>query len=353
MTFYWARRVTRRVRGRLLPSPVAVEPLKRAAQKAGKEREKNETRKKATKVTNDNSETSTSSGLINGAEPLKIALVQMTSSVTLETNVKNIDDAVKEAADGGARYVLTPENSLLMDLDASRVEKVAASAEYQAALQHFYELADSLGVWLHIGSSPVIVDEPGGDEDGGPRLANRSFLIGPNGKLHGRYDKIHMFDVNLPGGETYQESARYRPGTRSAVVDCGFGKIGLTVCYDLRFSSLYRRLAQAGAELISVPAAFTQYTGKAHWHILLRARAIETGCFIAASAQTGAHDTGRATYGHSLLVSPWGEILLDAGDAPGIYFGEVDFSQVNVARKAVPSLTHDRAFEVEPFSARG
>lgn len=302
-------------------------------------------------MTDSNGETS--SGMINGAMALKIALVQMTSSVTLETNVKCLDDMVKEAADAGARYVLTPENSLLMNLDATRVEQVASSDAYGAALQHFFELADSLGIWLHIGSSPVVLEDDNSDGNGGPRLANRSFLIGPNGKLHGRYDKIHMFDVNLPGGETYQESARYRPGTRSAVVDCGFGKVGLTVCYDLRFAALYRGLAQAGAELISVPAAFTQYTGKAHWHILLRARAIETGCFIAASAQTGAHDTGRSTYGHSLLVSPWGEVLMDAGDAPGVYFGEVDFSQVGVARKAVPSLTHDRAFEVVPYSGEG
>lgn len=302
-------------------------------------------------MTDSNGETS--SGMINGAMALKIALVQMTSSVTLETNVKSLDDMVKEAADAGARYVLTPENSLLMDLDATRVEQVASSDAYGAALQHFFELADSLGIWLHIGSSPVVLEDENSNGNGGPRLANRSFLIGPNGKLHGRYDKIHMFDVNLPGGETYQESARYRPGTRSAVVDCGFGKVGLTVCYDLRFAALYRGLAQAGAELISVPAAFTQYTGKAHWHILLRARAIETGCFIAASAQTGAHDTGRSTYGHSLLVSPWGEVLMDAGDAPGVYFGEVDFSQVGVARKAVPSLTHDRAFEVAPYSGEG
>lgn len=302
-------------------------------------------------MTDSNGETS--SGMINGAMALKIALVQMTSSVTLETNVKSLDDMVKEAADAGARYVLTPENSLLMDLDATRVEQVASSDAYGAALQHFFELADSLGIWLHIGSSPVVLEDDNSNGNGGPRLANRSFLIGPNGKLHGRYDKIHMFDVNLPGGETYQESARYRPGTRSAVVDCGFGKVGLTVCYDLRFAALYRGLAQAGAELISVPAAFTQYTGKAHWHILLRARAIETGCFIAASAQTGAHDTGRSTYGHSLLVSPWGEVLMDAGDAPGVYFGEVDFSQVGVARKAVPSLTHDRAFEVAPYSGEG
>ncbi len=280
--------------------------------------------------------------------PLKIALVQMTSSITLDANVKFLDDAVMEAADQGARYVLTPENSLLMDLNAARVEEVASSEAYAAALQHFFDLADQLSIWLHIGSSPVVL--PG---ESGPRLANRSFLIGPNGKLHGLYDKIHMFDVNLPGGERYTESATYRPGTRSVVVDCGFGSIGLTVCYDLRFGALYRRLAQAGAEMISVPAAFTQYTGKAHWHILLRARAIETGCFVAASAQTGNHDTGRATYGHSLLISPWGEVLVDAGDEPGVYFGEVDFSQVKVARNAVPSLTHDRAFEVDPFTAEG
>lgn len=282
--------------------------------------------------------------------PFKAALVQMTASKSLDKNLAFLDDTIREAAGNGATYILTPENSLLMDLDGQRVAEVTGSAAYAEALSSLHQLAGEHGVTLHIGATPVLLSALLSRASSGPQLANRSYLIGPDGQLIGQYDKIHMFDVSLPGGESYRESATYKPGAEAVVVDGGFAKIGLTICYDLRFPSLYRTLAQAGAEMITVPAAFTQYTGKAHWHVLLRARAIETGCFVFASAQTGAHETGRSTFGHSLIISPWGEVLVDGGTEPGVSYAEIDLTEIGASRRAVPSLTHDRDFIVPTAS---
>jgi predicted amidohydrolase len=273
--------------------------------------------------------------------PFKVGLVQMTSAKSLEDNAAFLDTHIRQAASAGATYIQTPENSLLMDLDGERVAKICGSAAYRAALDALGRLATELGVTLHIGATPVFLE----GAEARPFLQNRSFLFGPDGALIRQYNKIHMFDVSLPEGETYKESATYKPGVEAVVADCGFARLGLSICYDLRFAALYRALAQAGAEMISVPAAFTQYTGKAHWHVLLRARAIETGCFVLASAQTGTHETGRATFGHSLVISPWGEVLVDGGTSPGVSYAMIDLAEIAAARRAVPSLTHDRDFK--------
>ncbi len=276
-----------------------------------------------------------------------VALIQMTSSKSLDKNVAFLETHIIEAARANAAYVLSPENSLLMDLDAKRVAEITGSQAYTQALDHLFELARLHKLWLHIGATPVRLEGEDAVNGQGPCLANRSFLVGPDGSMHETYDKIHMFDVRLPDGEHYWESKNYKSGARAVVAACQFAKVGMTICYDLRFATLYRQLAQAGAQIISVPAAFTQYTGKAHWHVLLRARAIETGCFIVASAQTGLHETGRQTYGHSLIVSPWGEVILDAGEDCGMFHTQLDLDQIEQARAQVPSLQHDRPFDID------
>ncbi len=288
-----------------------------------------------------------------GKSPLQVALLQMTSSKSLDENFATLERLTNKAARGGARYVQSPENSLIMDLDSLNVAKVAGSNEYQQAIAALQGMAGEHNIWLHIGATPVLsplADEQRMTSDAElpePGLVNRSLLFTPEGHSGGWYDKIHMFDVSLPKGETYRESKNYRPGERAVVVDCGFARLGMTICYDLRFAGLYRQLAQAGAEMISVPAAFTHFTGSAHWHVLLRARAIETGCFVLASAQTGTHETGRQTYGHSLVINPWGEILADAGEPNCIIETEIDIAAVQEARAKIPSLLHDRAFDMD------
>ena len=281
---------------------------------------------------------------------IMIALVQMTACKSVEDNLAFLVSHIEEAAERGARYVLTPENSLLMDLDAERVHKIAASETYAQAFDALYSLARRLNIWLHIGATPVVVDDAlkkaSNAADEGPLLVNRSFVIGPDGQMRDFYDKIHMFDVQLPDGEHYCESANFRPGDRAVVVGTDFARLGLSVCYDLRFPGLFRQLAQAGADILTVPAAFTAYTGRAHWEVLLRARAIETGCFVIAAAQTGDHETGRSTYGHSLVAAPWGDVLLDAGDQPGVFMAELDLQLLYEARSKVPSLRHDRPFHM-------
>jgi predicted amidohydrolase len=219
---------------------------------------------------------------------------------------------------------------------ALRLEKARPEAEH-AMLAVFRELARETGAWLLLGS--IVVRE--GDDE---RLRNRSFLIAPDGAVAQRYDKIHMFDVALEGGESYRESAAFRPGERAALAQLPWGVLGMTVCYDLRFPQLYRSLAQAGARFLTIPSAFTVPTGRAHWHVLLRARAIENFCFVFAPAQCGEHAEGRRTYGHSLIVAPWGEILAEGGDEPGVILAEIDPAKADEARSAVPSLTHDRPF---------
>ena len=282
---------------------------------------------------------------------ITIALVQMTASKSVESNLTFLETHIRKAAEQGAQYVQTPENSLLMDLDGERVRQVVNSDLYHQGLERLFALAKEHQIWLHIGASPVMVDhasaQPEDDQKSVPQLANRSFVVGPDGRVRDFYDKIHMFDVQLPGGEHYRESTNYLSGERAVVVETDFARLGLSICYDLRFAGLYRQLAQAGAEIIAVPAAFTAYTGKAHWHVLLRARAIETGCFVVASAQTGLHETKRETFGHSLVIAPWGDVVLDSGPQAGVFMTKIDLQQVHEARSQVPSLRHDRPFEVD------
>ena len=269
---------------------------------------------------------------------VKIALVQMRSGRSLTGNVADAERLVREATRAGATYVQTPENTTVMDEDRERLRREAGSEEASGALQAFRALASDLGIWLHVGSMAVLV--PGG------KLANRSLLIAPDGAIAARYDKIHMFDVDLPGGETYRESRLFEPGGRAVVADMPWGRLGLTICYDLRFAALYRTLAQHGAVALTVPAAFTRVTGEAHWQVLLRARAIETGCYVLAAAQGGRHENGRETYGHSLIVAPWGEVLAEAGTDPGVITATLDLAAVSEARGRIPALRHDREFSL-------
>lgn len=274
---------------------------------------------------------------------MRIALVQLTVGDDPAENLPETLALVRAAAAGGADFVLTPEctNALSSNRDHQRrVLHAEADDPTLAALQ---AEAKALGIWLLIGSLGVLTQ----DADG--RFANRSFLIGPEGTIAARYDKIHMFDVNVTETEVYRESAGYRPGAQAVLADTPLGKIGMAVCYDLRFPHLFRRLAQAGAQILTVPAAFNHLTGQAHWETLLRARAIETGCFVLAPAQTGFHPEtdgkGRRTHGHSLAIAPWGEVLADAGEEPGVTFAEIDLAEVERARARVPSLSHDRSFD--------
>lgn len=282
---------------------------------------------------------------------INIALIQMTSGQNLDENLRFLIEHIKEAALGGADYIQTPENSLLMELDGKKLAGIVSSTDYDTALSTLFNLAGELGIWLHIGSAAIALPISKTTNPDQKMLANRSFLIGPDYSAnspqdhHYFYDKIHMFDVTLPNGERYHESGNYQAGNKAVVVDCGFAKFGMTICYDLRFPALFRHLAHAGAEIISVPAAFTKTTGEAHWHTLLQARAIETGCFVVASGQTGLHQNGRETFGHSLIVAPWGDILLDAGTEPGVYCQQIDIQKVNAARQIIPSLQHDRNFD--------
>ncbi len=270
-------------------------------------------------------------------ETFRCGLVQMCATKSVDRNLVEATRLIRVAAAGGAHYVQTPEITTLMETDKTKLVLAIKPEAGNPALAHFRALARELAIWLHIGSMAIAV--------AGDRFANRSFLITPAGAVAGTYDKIHMFDVQLPGGEIYRESKNYRPGDEAVIAELPWGKLGMTICYDLRFAALYRTLAQAGASMIAIPAAFTVPTGKAHWHVLMRARAIETGCYVLAAAQGGMHETGRATFGHSLVVAPWGEIVAEAdGDAPGVVFADLDMAAVAQARGRVPSLDHDRRF---------
>ncbi len=265
-----------------------------------------------------------------------VACIQTSSGPEPQENLRQITPLIRQARDRGANFILLPE--MVGFIEAGR-DRTLARAEPEAqnhVLAHYRDIARSLDVWLLIGSLAVPVGEG--------RLANRSFLLDSAGNIQARYDKIHMFDVSLDEGESYRESATYQPGAESVVAQTPWGALGLTVCYDLRFPHLFRRLARAGAAMISVPSAFTRPTGRAHWEVLLRARAIETGCFILAPAQCGEHAGGRQTYGHSLIVGPWGEILAEADEAPGLIMAEIDLGEVEAVRGRIPALTHDRSF---------
>jgi predicted amidohydrolase len=230
-------------------------------------------------------------------------------------------------------------------LAANREQLFATIVEEErdASLAAYHELARKLGMFIHVGSLAIKVSHD--------KAANRSFLITPQGDIAARYDKIHMFDVDLGNGESYRESRNYRPGEQAVISSLPWGVLGLTVCYDLRFPALYRALAEAGATMLAIPSAFTKPTGEAHWHVLMRARAIENGCFVLAAAQTGKHESGRETYGHSLIVDPWGRVLAEGGTEPGVIMAEIDPAQVTKARSKVPSLQHGRRFEIaEPIA---
>jgi len=273
---------------------------------------------------------------------VKAALLQLTSGDDPAVNAATVLGLMQRAADQGAGFILTPEVTNLVTADRARQEAVLLPEQDDPTLAALREGAARLGVWLAVGSLALKT----GDADG--RHANRSFLIGPDGAIAARYDKIHMFDVNVTEAETYRESSAFRPGDRAVLVDTPFGRIGMAVCYDLRFPHLFRALAQAGAEILLVPAAFSPVTGAAHWEPLLRARAIENGCYVLAAAQSGTHPVRsgapRRTWGHAMAVAPWGEVLLDAGTAPGVYMVEIDRAEVARARARVPSLSHDRPF---------
>lgn len=273
---------------------------------------------------------------------MRAGLVQLNVGDDPVANLPGTVDLVRRAAAGGAGFVLTPECTNALSGNRTHQRAVLRHEDEDATLAALRDEAARAGIWLLIGSLGVLTH----DADG--RFANRSFLIAPTGQIAARYDKIHMFDVNVSETEIYRESAGYRPGSAAVLADAGFARIGMTVCYDLRFAHLYRALAQAGAQILTVPAAFNHITGAAHWEVLLRARAIETGCFVLAPAQTGfhaeTHGKGRRTFGHSLAIAPWGEVLADAGTEPGITLVDLDLTEVTKARARVPSLSHDRKF---------
>ncbi len=265
------------------------------------------------------------------------ACLQLCSAAEVERNIATVRDLARRARDKGADVIMTPEVSDMMEPQREAVFAKAQPEASHAMLAACRDIARETGAWFLLGSAVVKLEHEA-------LLANRSFLIAPDGRVAARYDKIHMFDVDLPTGESRRESRSYRPGTAAALADLPWGKLGMTVCYDLRFPDLYRALAQAGASFLSIPSAFTVPTGRAHWHVLLRARAIENFCFVFAPAQSGEHAGGRKTYGHSLIVAPWGEILAEAEEGPGVITATIDAAQVDDARRAVPSLSHDRPF---------
>ncbi|MBR9864656.1 MAG: carbon-nitrogen hydrolase family protein [Rhodobacteraceae bacterium] len=276
---------------------------------------------------------------------MRAGLIQLNSSDDPLANLPRTQGLVAEAVAQGAQFVATPEVTNVLSTSRSHQKSVLQHEAQDQTLAALRKQAADLGIWLLIGSLGLLTD----DADG--RFANRSFLIDPQGNIKARYDKIHMFDVQVTESETYRESDGYRPGDTAVLAQTPFGSIGMSICYDMRFPYLYRQLAKAGASILTAPAAFSPVTGAAHWHSLLRARAIENGCFVIAPAQTGAHSISRgkprSTYGHSLVVDPWGEVLLDAGEEEGAYLVDMDFEMVGDARKRVPSLDHDRPFQLD------
>jgi deaminated glutathione amidase len=273
----------------------------------------------------------------------RVGLLQMRSG---REPARNLDAAValiREAKSAGADYVQTPEMTNILERNRESLFAAITPEEKDPSLAAFRTLAHELGLYVHVGSLAIEVLPE--------KAVNRSFLIDPKGEIIARYDKIHMFDVDLAGGESYRESHSYRPGELAVAADLPWGRIGLTICYDLRFPALYRALAEAGASFIAIPSAFTQQTGEAHWHILTRARAIENGCFIFAAAQGGRHEHGRETFGHSIMVDPWGRVIAEGGSEPGVIMADVDPSLLATVRARIPSLQHGRRFElVEPIA---
>jgi deaminated glutathione amidase len=272
----------------------------------------------------------------------KIACLQANTSNDLAANLTTVRTMIREAAANGAQWILTPEYTLMMDGSGRVMRDNALPADGGASLVELKSMAKDLKVWLLIGSLTLRMGQEGEGAD--TRIVNRSFLISDEGETVATYDKIHMFDVTLPDGKVIRESSAYRPGDKAVTVDTPLGKVGLTICYDLRFPQLFRTLAQAGAQIITVPSSFQRQTGKAHWHALLQARAIENGCYIIAPAMCGEHAGNRQTFGHSLVVNPWGEVVADGGEGPGIVYAEIDVARVAKVRGMIPSLTHDRGY---------
>ena len=266
----------------------------------------------------------------------RIALLQAQTGIDPDANAADLVQAIGEASAGGAAMLFTPEMSGLLDSNRERAAPHLVGEDDDRVLAAVCDAAARVGIWVHLGS--LAIRRPDG------RLANRGFVIDPAGAIRARYDKLHLFDVDLPTGESWRESNSYAPGEGSVVVrDTPVGALGLTICYDLRFPALFAALAEAGAETIAVPAAFTVPTGKAHWEVLLRARAIEAGLFVVAAAQAGTHEDGRSTYGHSLVADPWGELLVEMDGAPGIAFAELERDRIAEVRGRVPAIDHRRA----------
>ena len=275
---------------------------------------------------------------------MKVALHQARSGIDPSTNAEALVRSVKDAAEGGAVMLFTPEMSGLLDRDRDRAAHNLRSEKDDEVLRQVRESAAASGIWVHLGSIAL--------RDGGEKLVNRGFVIDANGEIRARYDKMHLFDVDLPTGESWRESASYRGGDRPVLVQTPVGMLGLSICYDLRFAGLYASLSDNGATLFSIPAAFTVPTGEAHWHVLLRARAIEAGAFVIAAAQVGRHEDGRETYGHSLVVDPWGKVLLDmGGQDTGVGFADLDLKLVEEVRSRLPALRHRRSIP-QPELAR-
>lgn len=273
------------------------------------------------------------------ADQVKAACIQVCAGPEVQPNLAATSELIRRARDQGAEFILTPENAVMMEPRRGPKFEKAEREENPYILPVFSELAIETGTWILAGSLAVKIPNE-------ERLANRSYLFDPEGRIAARYDKIHMFDVDLANGETYRESSQFRPGDRAVVAETPFGIVGLTVCYDLRFPALHRALAQAGATILTSPAAFTVPTGRAHWHTLLRARAIENTCFVLAPAQTGTHADGRGTYGHSLIIDPWGEILAEADSEPGLITATLDLGRLAETRAMIPSLHHDREWRL-------
>ncbi len=268
------------------------------------------------------------------AQSFRVACLQVNAGTDMDVNIEAVCYLAQEARADGADLVLMPENVVMMERGRTNIVMKAQREEEHKALKAFRALARDSGLWVHTGSLSILLDEG--------MVANRSYLLSPEGNEVARYDKIHMFDVTLANGETYRESSTFKPGGRAVVAQTPWGGLGMSICYDLRFPHLYRMLAQDGAQFLAIPAAFTRTTGRAHWHVLMRARAIETGCYVFAPAQCGEHAGERQTYGHSLIVSPWGEILADGGEAPGFVIADILPTRVDEVRQSIPSLFLDR-----------
>ncbi len=282
-------------------------------------------------------------GSTGKSSPFRVGLIQMRAGRSPQANVDAAAKLIGEAKTAGADYVQTPEMTNIMEVGREKLFGAIVAEELDTSLATFRELARKLSIYVHVGSLAVKVSPD--------KAANRGFLIDPQGEIAARYDKIHMFDVDLANGESYRESRSYRAGELAVVADLPWGRLGVTVCYDLRFPALYRALAEAGSSFLAIPSAFTQQTGEAHWHVLNRARAVENGCYVFAAAQGGKHENGRETFGHSLVVDPWGRIVAEGGVEPGVVIADIDPAEVAAARSRIPSLQHGRRFEViEPLA---